>query len=89
MRDHQGVHPCMGAVDLVPIYPLGEEVGVEDCAEQARGDFPFLILYFSVIAYRIFLLPLKSFLFKPFNIELFNINNFIKLTWFTNLSIYL
>lgn len=42
MRDHQGVHPCMGAVDLVPIYPLGEEVGVEDCAEQARGDFPFL-----------------------------------------------
>lgn len=48
MRDHQGVHPCMGAVDLVPIYPLGEEVGVEDCAEQARGDFPFLIPYFSI-----------------------------------------
>lgn len=37
MRDHQGVHPCMGAVDLVPIYPLGEEVGAEDCAEQARA----------------------------------------------------
>lgn len=38
MRAHAGVHPCMGAVDLVPIYPLGEEVGVEDCAEEARGE---------------------------------------------------
>ncbi|XP_040057845.2 formiminotransferase N-terminal subdomain-containing protein isoform X1 [Gasterosteus aculeatus] len=34
---HNGVHPCMGAVDLIPIYPLGEEVGVEDCAEEARA----------------------------------------------------
>lgn len=39
MRQHQGVHPCMGAVDLIPIYPLGEEVGVEECAEEARGTF--------------------------------------------------
>lgn len=37
MRAHKGVHPCMGAVDLVPIYPLGEEVGVEDCAKEARA----------------------------------------------------
>ncbi|XP_034550106.1 formiminotransferase N-terminal subdomain-containing protein [Notolabrus celidotus] len=37
MRAHSGVHPCMGAVDLIPIYPLGEEVGVEDCAEEARA----------------------------------------------------
>ncbi|XP_029980053.1 formiminotransferase N-terminal subdomain-containing protein [Sphaeramia orbicularis] len=37
MRDHTGVHPCMGAVDLIPIYPLGEEVGVEDCAKEARA----------------------------------------------------
>ncbi|KAM3607812.1 uncharacterized protein V6R79_014274 [Siganus canaliculatus] len=37
MRAHVGVHPCMGAVDLIPIYPLGEEVGVEDCAEEARA----------------------------------------------------
>ncbi|XP_076013294.1 formiminotransferase N-terminal subdomain-containing protein [Genypterus blacodes] len=37
MRTHTGVHPCMGAVDLVPIYPLGEEVGVEDCAQEARA----------------------------------------------------
>ncbi|KAM4731395.1 formiminotransferase N-terminal subdomain-containing protein isoform 1-T5 [Anableps anableps] len=35
MRSHTGVHPCMGAVDLVPIYPLGEEVGVEECVQQA------------------------------------------------------
>lgn len=37
MRAHTGVHPCMGAVDLIPIYPLGEEVGVEDCAKEARA----------------------------------------------------
>ncbi|KAF3842652.1 hypothetical protein F7725_001501 [Dissostichus mawsoni] len=37
MRDHSGGHPCMGAVDLIPIYPLGEEVGVEHCAEEARA----------------------------------------------------
>uniref|UniRef100_A0A3Q3XAI9 Formiminotransferase N-terminal subdomain domain-containing protein n=1 Tax=Mola mola TaxID=94237 RepID=A0A3Q3XAI9_MOLML len=37
MRAHAGVHPCMGAVDLIPIYPLGEEVGVEDCAAEARA----------------------------------------------------
>ncbi|XP_028291735.1 formiminotransferase N-terminal subdomain-containing protein [Gouania willdenowi] len=35
MRAHTGVHPCMGAVDLIPIYPLGEEVGVEDCVREA------------------------------------------------------
>lgn len=37
MRVHSGVHPCMGAVDLVPIYPLGEEVGLDDCAKEARA----------------------------------------------------
>ncbi|CAJ1078681.1 formiminotransferase N-terminal subdomain-containing protein [Xyrichtys novacula] len=37
MRAHSGVHPCMGAVDLIPIYPLGEEVGVEECAKEARA----------------------------------------------------
>ncbi|XP_068602810.1 formiminotransferase N-terminal subdomain-containing protein [Brachionichthys hirsutus] len=37
MRDHTGAHPCMGAVDLVPIYPLGEDVGPEDCAREARA----------------------------------------------------
>ncbi|XP_024919289.1 formiminotransferase N-terminal subdomain-containing protein isoform X5 [Cynoglossus semilaevis] len=38
MRVHVGVHPCMGAVDLIPIYPLGEEVGVQDCAKEAQGE---------------------------------------------------
>ncbi|CAL8326804.1 unnamed protein product [Lota lota] len=37
MRSHTGAHPCMGAVDLIPIYPLGEAVGVEDCAEEAQA----------------------------------------------------
>uniref|UniRef100_A0A672F861 Zgc:153901 n=1 Tax=Salarias fasciatus TaxID=181472 RepID=A0A672F861_SALFA len=35
MSAHTGVHPCMGAVDLVPIYPLGEEVGADRCAQEA------------------------------------------------------
>ncbi|XP_024142721.1 formiminotransferase N-terminal subdomain-containing protein isoform X3 [Oryzias melastigma] len=37
MSAHTGVHPCLGAVDLIPIYPLGEEVGVEHCAQEARA----------------------------------------------------
>ncbi|KAJ8350498.1 hypothetical protein SKAU_G00256280 [Synaphobranchus kaupii] len=37
MRSHVGDHPCMGAVDLVPIYPLGEEVGLEECGKEARA----------------------------------------------------
>ncbi|CAN9498013.1 unnamed protein product [Ophioblennius macclurei] len=35
MSAHSGVHPCMGAVDLVPIYPLGEEVEADHCAKEA------------------------------------------------------
>ncbi|XP_038125684.1 formiminotransferase N-terminal subdomain-containing protein [Cyprinodon tularosa] len=35
MSAHEGVHPCMGAVDLIPIYPLGEAVGVEECVQKA------------------------------------------------------
>lgn len=37
MSGHTGVHPCMGAVDLVPIYPLGEEVGADRCAREAQA----------------------------------------------------
>ncbi|CAL8240779.1 unnamed protein product [Merluccius merluccius] len=37
MRAHAGGHPCMGAVDLIPIYPLGEAVGVEECADAAQA----------------------------------------------------
>ncbi|XP_048834823.1 formiminotransferase N-terminal subdomain-containing protein isoform X2 [Brienomyrus brachyistius] len=36
MRGHVGAHPCMGAVDLVPLYPLGEDVGLEECGREAR-----------------------------------------------------
>lgn len=37
MRSHHGVHPCLGVVDLIPIYPLGEEVLPDDCAKEARA----------------------------------------------------
>ncbi|XP_037542762.1 formiminotransferase N-terminal subdomain-containing protein [Nematolebias whitei] len=37
MSSHMGVHPCLGAVDLIPIYPLGEDMGVEKCAQEARA----------------------------------------------------
>ncbi|XP_047671350.1 formiminotransferase N-terminal subdomain-containing protein isoform X2 [Tachysurus fulvidraco] len=37
MSVHEGIHPCMGAVDLVPFYPLGEEVSMEDCAKKAQA----------------------------------------------------
>lgn len=37
LRSHSGVHPCLGAVDLIPIYPLGEDVLPDDCAQEARA----------------------------------------------------
>ncbi|XP_076854490.1 formiminotransferase N-terminal subdomain-containing protein isoform X3 [Brachyhypopomus gauderio] len=37
MNAHEGVHPAMGAVDLVPLYPLGEEVGLEECGKEAQS----------------------------------------------------
>lgn len=37
MTAHEGIHPCMGAVDLMPFYPLGEEVSLEDCGKEAQG----------------------------------------------------
>ncbi|KAI2660629.1 Formiminotransferase N-terminal subdomain-containing protein [Labeo rohita] len=37
MNVHEGIHPCMGAVDLVPLYPLGEEVGLDDCGKEAHA----------------------------------------------------
>ncbi|TRY94185.1 hypothetical protein DNTS_028359, partial [Danionella cerebrum] len=37
MNTHDGIHPCMGAVDLVPLYPLGEDVGLDDCGKEAQA----------------------------------------------------
>ncbi|XP_067842925.1 formiminotransferase N-terminal subdomain-containing protein isoform X2 [Heptranchias perlo] len=36
MKHHDGIHPCLGAVDLVPIYPLSESVSLEECGKVAR-----------------------------------------------------
>ncbi|KAM5266154.1 formiminotransferase N-terminal subdomain-containing protein isoform 1-T1 [Hipposideros larvatus] len=35
MQAQEGIHPCLGAVDLVPIYPV-TDVGVEECGAVAR-----------------------------------------------------
>ncbi|KAM4698334.1 formiminotransferase N-terminal subdomain-containing protein [Rhinophrynus dorsalis] len=35
LTEHDGVHPCLGAIDLVPIYPLSD-VGLEECGQVAR-----------------------------------------------------
>ncbi|XP_060266156.1 formiminotransferase N-terminal subdomain-containing protein isoform X6 [Ovis aries] len=36
MEIQEGIHPCLGAVDLIPIYPLSG-VGVEECGAVARS----------------------------------------------------
>ncbi|XP_048391071.2 formiminotransferase N-terminal subdomain-containing protein [Stegostoma tigrinum] len=36
MEHHDGIHPCLGSVDLVPIYPLSESVSLEECGRVAR-----------------------------------------------------
>nr|XP_037857729.1 formiminotransferase N-terminal subdomain-containing protein isoform X5 [Chlorocebus sabaeus] len=37
MEVQEGIHPCLGAVDLVPIYPLSG-ITVEECGVVARMD---------------------------------------------------
>ncbi|XP_019378714.1 PREDICTED: uncharacterized protein LOC109301883 isoform X2 [Gavialis gangeticus] len=41
---HEGIHPCLGAVDLVPIYPL-LDVGLEECGTVARSIAERLTLH--------------------------------------------
>ncbi|KAM8933609.1 formiminotransferase N-terminal subdomain-containing protein [Pelodytes ibericus] len=36
LSQHDGLHPCLGAVDLVPIYPLSD-VTPEECGHIAQG----------------------------------------------------
>lgn len=40
MEVQEGIHPCLGAVDLIPIYPL-VGVGVEECGAVARSKRKF------------------------------------------------
>ncbi|XP_039351207.1 formiminotransferase N-terminal subdomain-containing protein isoform X6 [Mauremys reevesii] len=44
MAIQEGIHPCLGAVDLVPIYPL-LDVGVEECGKVAQsvGASPYVM----------------------------------------------
>lgn len=44
MGVQEGIHPCLGAVDLVPIYPLCG-VGVEECGAVARRLAEDLVLH--------------------------------------------
>ncbi|XP_043916572.1 formiminotransferase N-terminal subdomain-containing protein isoform X2 [Protopterus annectens] len=37
MNEHHGIHPCLGAVDLVPIYPLSESVSLDECGAVAQS----------------------------------------------------
>ncbi|XP_054579073.1 formiminotransferase N-terminal subdomain-containing protein isoform X2 [Eptesicus fuscus] len=43
MEAQEGIHPCLGAVDLIPIYPLAG-VGVEECGALARSLAETLVL---------------------------------------------
>ncbi|KAM9035129.1 formiminotransferase N-terminal subdomain-containing protein isoform X2 [Sarcophilus harrisii] len=44
MEVQEGIHPCLGAVDLIPIYPLFG-VGVKECGMVARsiGASPYVM----------------------------------------------
>ncbi|VTJ78081.1 Hypothetical predicted protein [Marmota monax] len=44
MEVQEGVHPCLGAVDLIPIYPLSG-VGVDECGAVARSLAKDLVLH--------------------------------------------
>ncbi|XP_061429942.1 formiminotransferase N-terminal subdomain-containing protein isoform X3 [Lethenteron reissneri] len=34
---HSGGHPCLGSVDLVPVHPLSDSVGLRECGRVAQG----------------------------------------------------
>ena len=36
LRKHHGVHPRLGAVDLVPVYPISPSVSLNQCGQIAR-----------------------------------------------------
>ncbi|XP_013408515.1 uncharacterized protein LOC106172384 [Lingula anatina] len=36
LRQHEGVHPCLGSVDLVPIHPLSPDITLEECGKEAK-----------------------------------------------------
>ncbi|XP_067405933.1 formiminotransferase N-terminal subdomain-containing protein isoform X2 [Emydura macquarii macquarii] len=44
MTIQEGIHPCLGAVDLVPIYPL-LDVDVEECGKVAQNIAEILTLH--------------------------------------------
>ena len=37
LREHCGNHPCLGAVDLVPVHPLTDDATLRECAYVALG----------------------------------------------------
>ncbi|XP_064142922.1 formiminotransferase N-terminal subdomain-containing protein isoform X2 [Loxodonta africana] len=41
MEVQEGIHPCLEAVDLIPVYPL-PGVGVEECGAVARRKRTFV-----------------------------------------------
>uniref|UniRef100_UPI00358FA763 formiminotransferase N-terminal subdomain-containing protein isoform X3 n=1 Tax=Myxine glutinosa TaxID=7769 RepID=UPI00358FA763 len=45
LHQHTGVHPCLGAVDLVPVYPLAKDVGLDECGDVAEtiGASPYVL----------------------------------------------
>ncbi|CAM9613544.1 unnamed protein product [Lampetra fluviatilis] len=34
---HSGGHPCLGSVDLVPVHPLSDSVGLHECGRVAQA----------------------------------------------------
>ena len=36
LRKHDGGHPRLGSVDLIPLHPITEDTSLEDCGEVAR-----------------------------------------------------
>ena len=37
LNEHEGGHPRLGAVDLIPIHPMSPDVTLADCGIIAKG----------------------------------------------------
>ena len=37
LRNHEGIHPRLGSVDLVPLHPISQDTSLEDLGIIAKG----------------------------------------------------
>ena len=59
LNTHEGGHPRLGAVDLIPIHPMSPDVTLADCGTVAKGTV-YIFKRFNSVQSRFLLILLDS-----------------------------